>query len=89
MIVNEYEGRYIPCSSDVVVGKQCPLPDEEVIASLGIDDILLVWFLYYKFSTVLLPILHYNMQNKALDFYYRYQIKVKCKSKFDYVSGWS
>ena len=41
MLVNEYGGRDIPCADDVAISigetGQCPLPGEEVLASLGIE----------------------------------------------------
>jgi len=44
LIINEYEGRDVPCATDDVsvsvgVTDQCPLPGEEVIAGLGIDGV--------------------------------------------------
>jgi ABC-type multidrug transport system ATPase subunit/ABC-type multidrug transport system permease subunit len=44
LIINEYDGRDIPCTSDgvaVTIGNSvaCPLPGEEVIQSLGIDGV--------------------------------------------------
>jgi hypothetical protein len=42
--INEYEGRYIPCSDDISIGvgsnDVCPYPGEDVISSLGIFGIL-------------------------------------------------
>jgi hypothetical protein len=42
--INEYEGRYIPCSDDVSIGvgssDVCPYPGEDVISSLGIFGVL-------------------------------------------------
>lgn len=38
--INEYEGRFIPCSDDVSIGvglsDDCPVSGDDVIASLGI-----------------------------------------------------
>jgi hypothetical protein len=44
LIINEYEGRDISCTSDdvaVTIGNSgaCPLPGEEVIQSLGIEGV--------------------------------------------------
>lgn len=48
LLINEYEGRTVPCSDDVSIGIStsqgdgealCPLPGEEVLSSLGIHGI--------------------------------------------------
>jgi hypothetical protein len=44
LIINEYDGRDIPCSSNDVAIKignsdACPLPGEEVISSLGMEGV--------------------------------------------------
>ena len=53
MLVNEYGGREIPCANEqgdtvaISIGEtgECPLPGEEVLASLGIEGIATsYWF---------------------------------------------
>ena len=46
MILNEYQGRFIPCNDNVKMdfgSGECPLPGEEVIEALDMDG-QEVWF---------------------------------------------
>ena len=50
LLVNEYHGRLIPCAATVLVSvgtssEACPLPGDDVLASLGITGLLSdMWF---------------------------------------------
>ena len=66
LLVNEYEGRTIPCSSSgssISVGTtgQCPLPGESVYHSLGIDRV----YANYWFNIGILVVLNFVLLTAA------------------------